>query len=355
MKATGGPSKKRHGKHPLITACIVVGGVVLGLGGLWLGLVLGGSRGPTAAQTVSTVFAGSTTGTAPQSIESAKTSRRFARFAVESGGHNVGSAVIVSLPNPGATTLAGRLLRAPEDLGLCIVLDTSGVIRAADVIDRGSTVPGVSALRRSVATWTGLSIFELARGDTVAVPQGGAMTSDVMVDLGRTLVSVDYGNAVLVRCEAATAVDPVALRAGDFVPTIETADVTGRRVNLASILGHTSLLMNCDPFCGTCFDMTVGLFARIVEQGKAPETMLVLMQASADSDRGRLLLASLPKGVTVIEDPDNIVAHSMGMNVSAYAVVTDSSGKVTWSRRIAIETNISEAIRRVENANLGGS
>ena len=160
---------------------------------------------------------------------------------------------------------------------------------------------------------------------------------------------------VLVRCEAAPAGDPVALREGDFVPVVEATSVAGARVNLASILGHASLLMDCDPSCGTCFDMTVDLFTRITQVGKAPETMLVLMQASADSERGRLLLASLPKEVTVIEDPDNVVAHSMGMNVSAYAVVSDSSGKVTWSRRIAIETNISEAIHWVENANLGGS
>jgi hypothetical protein len=288
-------------------------------------------------------------------LQSPETARRFSRFVIENEGAEVGSAIVVLLPNPGMVTLAGRLLRAPEDLSLCVVIDRLGVICASEVLGGGNTVPGVLATRSSAAAWIGYSLFQLAQGEAAGVPKGGEETGAAMADLGRTLVRADYGDAVLVRCMAAPAGIPVALRAGDVVPAVEVTSVGGERVNLASFLGHSSVLMNCDPFCGTCFDMTVDLFTRISQLGNIPDTMLVLMQASADSDRGKLLMASLPEGVTVIEDPDNVAAKRMGMNVSAYVVVPDSMGIVAWSRRIATEANAREAISRLEKADSGGS
>jgi hypothetical protein len=349
------PAGYPPGRRRLTRVLLLTCAVVLAVTSLWLGLTLGGRRGPSVADTASAIFAGCTVSTTARQLESAETSRHFARYAVEVDKQPIGSAIVVSLPNNGAKGLVGRTLRAPSELSLCVVIDRVGVVRSADVLGLGSAVPGVSSTRRSSAAWVGHSVFELVQGEHSGVSEAGEMLRDIMVDLGRTVVLADYGDAVLARCEVPRVGDPVALRVGDFLPAVEALSITGERVNLASLLGHPSLLMNCDPFCGTCFDMTVDLFARVSQAGDAPESMFVLMQASADSERGKLLLASLPKEVTVVEDPDNSVAKSMGMNVSAFAIVSDAGGRVAWSHRINGEVNILQAMSSLASMQTGGS
>lgn len=302
----------------------------------------------------SSVFPGCTISQKSETVISLeKSARSFNRFPIYQDEEEVGTIIVFPVANPSAGTVMERVLLAPKVLNVCVVIDRAEVLRIGTVIMRGNATPGVPVINKGMRAWTGLSLFELAGKKGMTESNGGNSAADAVREMSRSIIQTDYGSAVLARCET-PATEPVALRPGDFIPSFEAATVEGRRVNLGTFLAGPSIIMNCDPNCGTCFDMTVDLFNRLASQPFQPMEMVVLMQASVDSDRGRLLVSSLPGGVDIIEDPDSAIAKHMGMNVSAFVVLVDMEGTVRWSRRIALDQDIARTIYQLAAVTQGG-
>lgn len=271
----------------------------------------------------------------------------FSAFDLTDADHaDVGSAYVVDVPNPYASTGLGRLLGVPKVATMGVAVDRHLSITRMWFLNPRNPVPGTAGTREFLARWTGTSMEDLLTSRAPFILTGvGRLASPVylrMKSLAGAVVFHELGKASYTAAVSAARVQTLTL--GEALPPFEALTVDGDYLSSVTLGGRNTLLVSAAPQCGSCFDAVVRVLANFQGARSATWNIVVFLLAPPDVDVSIALLKTLPPRTVVVPDQDQLIVPTIGMDDSPYVVVLDAEGVVRFRAQGFDEAALLKAI-----------
>jgi hypothetical protein len=275
----------------------------------------------------------------------------FSAFDLTDAEHaGVGSAYVVDVPNPYASTVLGRLLGVPKVATMGVVVDRNFSITRMWFLNPRNPVPGPGGTREFLARWTGTSMVDLLKSRTPFILTGvGRLASPVylrMKSLAGAVVWHELGKASYTATLSTARVQTLTL--GEALPPFEAMAMNGDYLSSVTLGGRNTLLISAAPQCGSCFDAVVKVLEKFQGARVGTWNIVVFVLAPLDVDPSVALLKQLPPYSVVVPDQEQLIVPTIGMDDSPYVVMLDAEGVVRFRSQGYDDTSLLETMRALQ-------
>jgi hypothetical protein len=267
-----------------------------------------------------------------------------------SDGVDVGSAYLVDVPNPYASTRLGKLLGMPTVATVGVAVDGSLKITRVWFLNPRNPVLDTADTRHFLARWEGTSMEDLLASRAPFILTGaGRLASPVylrMKSLAGAVVLHELGDDAYAAAVSTARVQTLTL--GEPLPPFEALSMKGDYLSSVTLGGRNTILVSAAPQCGSCYDVVVNALANFQGTRSGTWNIVVFLLASPGADPSITLLKALPPQAVVVLDQDQLIVPTIGMDDSPYVVVLDAGGIVRFRAQGYDGAALLEAIVDVE-------